>query len=232
MINAILAGRKSQTRRVCKNPKVMGPHEIQKATHVVKYEPKGLPPEWSFRGPARFPAPRETDSLASYGLIHCPYGQPGDRLWCREAFWTDRRDPGVVVYDATPEWGKYKNAAEPVRSTHPDETLTTRDEARRAMLPKFWSKRSPLFMPRWASRLTLEITEVRVERVQAISEEDARAEGLDPMPSTYTADFALHGYVDAFAERWDELNGPRGFSWASNPFVWVIGFRRTDASNA
>lgn len=93
------------------------------------------------------------------------------------------------------------------------------------------TKRPSIHMPRWASRLLLEITEVRVERLQSIAEEDAKAEGLEPKPGTYTADFVLHGYVDAFAELWGKLNGPRGFGWDANPWVWAISFKPVEASN-
>ena len=85
-------------------------------------------------------------------------------------------------------------------------------------------------MPRWASRLTLRVLDVRVERVLDISEEDARAEGVKgwvPDPR-----WTLHGYVpddcldyrNPFAKLWDSINAKRGFSWESNPWVWVVKF--------
>ena len=82
-------------------------------------------------------------------------------------------------------------------------------------------------MPRWASRLTLEITGVRVERVQHIIEWDAKAEGV----GTDTSEFA--GYTphkSAFAHLWQQLNGPRGYGWDQNPWVWVVEFRRADVA--
>jgi len=82
-----------------------------------------------------------------------------------------------------------------------------------------WSRPvSPIFMPRWASRITLDITSVRVERVQEISEEDARAEGVEPDKETGS-------YKDSFMVLWDRLNARRGFGWDKNPWVWVIEFR-------
>ena len=107
----------------------------------------------------------------------------------------------------------------------------------------------PYFMPRWASRITLELTGVRVERVQDISEEDAVAEGIvrealppDPdnfhPPGAYGFVSGLRPFpegsihpspVDAFCELWDSINAKRGHSWESNPWVWILEFRRVEA---
>jgi len=154
--------------------------------------------------------------------FRCPYGQPGDRLWVRET-WAlpDPTDQRTICYRA---------------SGHP---ITT--GAR-------W--RPSIHMPRWACRLVLEVTAIRVELVQDITVEDVIAEGLripispdrhalleltgpvDPMgfaprhPREWqVADFARH----YFANRWTELNGKRGFGWTVNPWVWVIAFRRVEA---
>ena len=86
---------------------------------------------------------------------------------------------------------------------------------------------SPIFMPRWASRITLEVVSVRVERAQEISRKDAIAEGMN-------RDAPLNDYgtgsieTDAYAKLWDFLNSKRGYPWASNPWVWCISFRRID----
>lgn len=140
--------------------------------------------------------------------VYCPYGQPGDRLWGRESFahWPDDeawlKDRERVEYRAT-----YK---------HPNELNS--DE---------WPRwRSPIVMPRWASRITLEITGVRVERVQDISEADAQAEGvpleLGKLESSILG--AKAKYRSGFVRRWKEINGPGG--WDANPWVWVVEFRR------
>jgi hypothetical protein len=82
-----------------------------------------------------------------------------------------------------------------------------------------------IFMPRWASRITLELTGVRVERLQAITEEDARAEGVEPAPFCKAGRRSELGHVEAFEDLWDSINVDRA-PWSSNPFVWVIEFKR------
>lgn len=91
------------------------------------------------------------------------------------------------------------------------------------MLPKFWSKKSSMFMPRWASRITLEITDVRVERLQDITPEDAKAEGVE----SFAREHKLTGYwTTAFARLWMEINGKD--SWDANPWVWALSFKRIE----
>jgi hypothetical protein len=82
-------------------------------------------------------------------------------------------------------------------------------------------------MPRWASRISLEIEAVRVQRLQEIAEEDAKAEGVElhtwnPHPE------AEPSFTAGFAEGWDRINKKRGYSWASNPFVWCLSFSKID----
>jgi hypothetical protein len=97
-----------------------------------------------------------------------------------------------------------------------------------------WFKRPSIFMPRWASRITLEVTGVRVERLQEITEEDAIREGTEPAyladlrPDGLLRDGPSHAYRAGFHDLWDSING-KTYPWASNPFVWVIEFRRIDA---
>ena len=79
-------------------------------------------------------------------------------------------------------------------------------------------------MPRWASRLTLEIKSVRVERVQEISEADARAEGVERAEATDGAP----SYALGFSDLWDSINAKRGYGWDTNPWVWCIAFERVD----
>ena len=138
----------------------------------------------------------------------CPYGVPGDRLWVRETWTTE-----------SPRWdGEKPEAFMDSVLTHNDALLykaTDKDADR------IW--RPSIFMPRWASRITLEITDVRVERLQDISEADAEAEGATPqvvLPGDAVS------YVAGFYWLWDSINAKRGYGWDRNPLVWVITFRR------
>ena len=98
---------------------------------------------------------------------------------------------------------------------------------------------SPLFMPRAASRITLQVTSVRVERVQAVTEDDARAEGVDEMDgmvddaaicrAAKTAGVMMESRSAQFGALWDSINGKRA-PWSANPWVWVVGFEVADAA--
>ena len=131
--------------------------------------------------------------------VHCPRGTPGDRLWVRETWAHERDGTGCpddtgVLYRATdPGWD--------------DEGTGLR-----------W--RPSIFMPRIASRILLEITDVRVQRLQEISDEDARAEGYD----------RSHAFPrEWFALLWERIHGPG--SWHANPWVWAITFQRLEPCN-
>lgn len=124
----------------------------------------------------------------------CPYGEPGDRLWVRETF--------------APCLGGPEANGNP--------TLYRADQ-RDGYGELRW--KPSIFMPRWASRITLELDAVRVERLQEISESDAIEEGIQ-------WDEWSHDYVGAYRELWDSLNAKRGLGWSRNPFVWVLSFHR------
>ena len=126
----------------------------------------------------------------------CPYGQPGDRLWVRET-WAQHFGELRYRADEAPD-GYYHGA-------------------------KGW--KSSIFMPRAISRITLEITDVRVERVQEISEPDAEAEGITPEFPARAQDISGSDQR-AFANLWDSINAKRGYGWDANPWVWVVSFRR------
>jgi hypothetical protein len=138
--------------------------------------------------------------------LFCPYGVPGDRLWVRETF--REFDDGDVFYRA--DFGK----SIPV---HADDD------------PAIWKWQSSMFMPRRLARTLLEITEVRVQRVQEISEEDAKAEGVvfyRVAKESDPHDWYPEGYKASYRLGWDAINAKRGFGWNVNPWVWVISFRR------
>jgi len=147
--------------------------------------------------------------------VRCPYGIPGDRLWVRETFAPHPQSNETVFYKATVDIEK----GFPV-----------------------WSGpwRPSIYMPRWASRILLEITDVSVQRVQEISEEDAEAEGIERSKWEYSCTpyknymRGADGYSQmdhsaptaSFMSLWDSINAKRGFGWAENPWVWAISFRR------
>lgn len=139
-------------------------------------------------------------------VLACPYGQPGDRLWVRETF-------GIFDSEGTEFVGIPK---ERPRGFH---VVWAGDCP--APVTETFRFRPSIHMPRWASRITLEITAVRVERLQEISEEDAKAEGVDWTPF-------FNEPVEAYADLWKSINGP--CSWESNPYVWVIEFKRITQS--
>lgn len=155
--------------------------------------------------------------------VPCPYGAPGDRLWCKEhwypAFARTATNSGVMF----PSLGNPHGAP----LGHPN-------EANPGWSPngngKGW--KNPRFMPKYAARIWLEITEVRVQRVQEISEEDAIAEGSVPDPDLDVAPGVSDGFEHrmAFARLWDTLNAKRpGCSWAESPWVWAISFRKLES---
>jgi len=188
MVRAILAGRKTQTRR------------------VLKPQPAGLVngmPYYEGRDAAKLPT--------------CPYGKAGDKLWVREACYiTKACEDGAPLCD-------------PVVIYRAD---GCEDQ------PNGYVSRPSIHMPRWASRITLEVVSVRVERLQDISEANAEAEGVSrccPFGVCNGGGFiggdencrcADITPTQVFAHRWDSINGKRGYSWDSNPWVWAIEFRR------
>jgi hypothetical protein len=218
-VRAILDTRKTQTRRVVRGPE--------------KYE-------------------RLRDCAFA-----CPYGVPGDRLWVRETWgyrwscWSsnapDTTDRAIEYADgalrkigrpSNDESGLPKMACrcEAGGGYGPDGLLT---EQHREELVRFWkSWRSPIHMPRWASRLTLEVTEVKVQRLQEISEKDARAEGAERVFDGTVGDLWRFNYGPAgrgdnamgktarggFQFAWDSINCKRA-PWSSDPWVWAISFR-------
>ena len=141
----------------------------------------------------------------------CPYGRPGDRLWVRETWRASSAHDSLAPADIPLDDGVEYAA----------------DGWRGYLLGKV---RASVHMPRWASRITLEITAVRVERLQDITEADALAEGvkLDECGHAIREDddIAWGGARSAFAELWASLHGAD--SWASNPWVWVVEFRRVE----
>lgn len=188
MVRALLDGRKTQTRRVCKvrdqRDTSLGAGAFHGGAHNPKY--------WAFRPWNAFELLQGNgDPLPDYAL-RCPYGAPGDRLWVKETFGWVKGNGRRTVFRAD---------GDPVR----DDGSTIEGMK--------W--KPSIFMPRHESRLTIEVTEVRVERVQDISEADAIAEGC--------AECGWDTARDEFAGLWESINGAE--SWTANPWVWVVSFK-------
>ncbi|NHZ94590.1 hypothetical protein [Massilia sp. CCM 8734] len=196
MVRALLDGSKTQTRRIMKPQLVYG-------------DVCGLFPSWYLPNKARTGGtlyPNGKDTI----LAMCPYGDPGDQLWVRETFqplFADGREHGA---DA-PDW----ETGEGYTVTYPAtdavvEWIDGDDNITSGCKPS-------IHMPRWASRIQLEIVSVRVERLNDCSEADAKEEGINPAT-------CVHEYYDGYAKLWNEINGAG--SWESNPWVWVIELQR------
>lgn len=231
MVRAIRDGRKTVTRRVMR---------VQPVLNGRLWEVYGA--GWS-EGVQSVPV------VPGHSLdTQCPYGKPGDRLWVRET-WQDVHPvqvidrysqpgragipgpPGVTyqtIYRADGEYPKVHHTHEhPYRCIEPDPNhgfLGAADSG--------WTGWTPsIHMPRWASRILLEITAVRVERLQAITAEQAEAEGVDvamcrqyleTAPSRHTCREAV---VHGFSGLWAATGG----DWAGNPWVWVVEFKRVQS---
>jgi hypothetical protein len=205
MIRAILEGRKTQTRRVIKpQPGALW----GKKTFAVCREPDDYevaPGTWMcFQ---KWDVMGEFTEYDATPIGKCPYGKPGDRLWVRET-WRPQHPydlPGqekpIYAADWTPE--EFEQ-----------------------IYGKTWGWKPSIFMPRWASRITLEVVNVRVERLQAISEEDAMAEGAPGIFDGPAFGYA-YPHTQGFKALWESINGKK-YPWVSNPFVWCISFRRVD----
>jgi hypothetical protein len=202
MVNAILSGKKTQTRR------------------VVKIRKGGR--NWHRDDPAAISA--------------CPYGQVGDRLWVRET-WTQYQTVNSIK---RLDGRSYSEVSDGLVGYRADGSDTIKDFREHIMLTgesdieevitngDKW--RPSIHMPRWASRITLEVTDVRIERLQDISNPDAEEEGIANINGTYAVDMdaprCWQQARDAFQDLWLQINGPK--SWDANPLVWRIEFRRVE----
>lgn len=239
MVNAILEGRKTQTRRILKGNLPDDPTAESGKN-------------WGFVGNGFY-----------YCGVKCPYGVPGDRLWVREAWGYRGLSTCGSVHKAMVSYAvdgvrreirfptfEGMMAATPKQNWKKPEGFDELDEFEQGFthsewLSKWWKQQKTkpgIHMFRWASRLTLEITGVRVERLQDISKADIEAEGftnsdewLDFIeyyeavaPKEVSTRESEHEY---FAKKWDGISGKReGCAWADNPWLWVIEFKRLENS--
>jgi len=148
----------------------------------------------------------------------CPYGLPGDGLWVRETHWRF----GRWVKNGSSARGTQKWKFKPMKDDAVAFMLNGPNAKRGAI---GWHKRPSIFLPRWASRIMLEILDIRVQRLQEISEADAQAEGCS---MGYDGPYSFHqgfNYRGGFMALWDSINGKRA-AWATNPWVWAVTFKR------
>lgn len=206
MVRAILEGRKTQTRRVVNPQPFCADHGI---FHIGGRNWQAA----AIDGMGRRASSGTSDEW------RCPYGAAGDRLWVRETF--------AVGEYARPEskLGFLASATIPKERSENTRLLYAASETEVWVPPLPW--RPSIHLPRWASRLMLDVVCVRVERVQEISRDECRLEGCGTQDVPWCASGrTVHPWVDTYARLWDAINAKRGFGWDSNPWVWVVEFRR------
>lgn len=199
MVRACLDGTKTQTRRAIKEQ----PQEMSTAGRSGD--------EWYWKSNKLDAGYCHTSRRSMERLMepHSPYGQPGDRLWVRENF-MDLQGTGIEHYDADRRRQRYAYMAESPAGSWSD-------EARKDYGLKW---KPSIHMPRAACRIELEITGVRVERLQEISEADAKTEGC--CEPACGPDYTLYKRW-AYRQLWNEINGAG--AWDANPWVWVVEFK-------
>ena len=191
-VRAILAGSKTQVRRVVKN------HTRSPNMVFLDYGSGWWP----------FKSNDGESAVMDDGCEHplnCPFGRPGGQLWVRESF----------------AWYGCERLLDEIiwRAEEPDGAPPHEG---------FGQWRPPLYMPRWASRITLEVTGVRVEQLQDITPADATAEGYSSPAGTRYAQEELAA-LDWFRRQWDSIN--KATPWVANPWVWVIEFKRLEGQS-
>ena len=195
MVRALLAGNKTQTRRLMK------PQPVNEGQFLGERIWR-----WDYKRGCLIAA-NESHAQQSW-LPQCPYGTIGDRLWVREAFYID----------LSGSWRDYERdeVLENLYYRADGECCAQIPECQCADVGKpRWS--SPLHLPRWASRLTLQITDVRVQRLHELTSEDAIAEGVDCFGG-----FDYPDPVGGFIEVWNKINGES--AWERNDWVWALSF--------
>lgn len=214
MVRAILDGRKTQTRQIVKSvPTTHDFHGWIMSSTCAKDEGKAV---WAIGD-----SPLLKDPIR----LNCPLGKIGDRLWVRETWQgplVDYENANKLYKDPEP-FQTIKNCVYKADGDACPEYFDADDNLR-------YGWKSSAQMPRWASRILLEITGVRVEQLQDINEEDAVAEGVAPLHGGYwkhyQPDWTQHQLSarGSFVTLWNSINGVD--AWYKNPWVWVIEFRR------
>jgi len=207
MVRAILEGRKIVTRREIK-PR-MRSADIQFELHQQT--------DGSWRPMHTF----DESCMDNQGTEHpivCPYGKPGDRLWVRETWYCNHFEVQQGPYLQPADMTDLDQAREDGELAYAADGLTPYEQDQPTWKPS-------IHMPRWACRILLEITDVRVERLQDISRADIRAEGLQ-CPPELASDDVSPNYRDWYPLAWRDLWESTGGNWDANPWVWVVEFKR------
>lgn len=210
MVLAILDGRKTQTRRTVKGIKQPGEicYPMSKSADKAFFDGSN----WIF----------EDDGETSKYVVKCPYGIVGDRLYVREEHY--RFGHWEQVGKTKKGGAKWQFIAETAETIFDPPAEFRKSRHRNDPSTPAWHKRPSRFMPKAISRTMLEITGVRVERLQDISDSDVIAEGIK-LPPLF-ADEPIFDCKLAYKVLWENINGQG--SWDLNPLVWVISFKRVD----
>lgn len=226
MARAVLDGRKTQTRRIMRVQPDSAGFESRFIIDSTKRSEIG---KWCWAEPGVFVNPRRS------ALFSCPFGENGDRLWVRETFATLGNEDGCaldwndnLIKEGGPDAARIYRASCEQRTGNyglwsiPDDA-PWKPHTENMQYEGTWVP--SIHMPRWASRMTLEITGVRVERLQDISHSDAKYEGCWYGRGGGEPDFAVNP-SDHFPTLWASIYGAD--SWQANPWVWVIEFKRVE----
>ena len=219
MVRAILEGRKTQTRRIIKPQPIRvydnvpyQPHffDVEGETNIIRTD-------------------KTPDGKQVIRPIKCPFGQPGDRLWVRETVQVFGRLTKNGFTDSGKQKWEFLASPDRLVKYAGDFVQSPKNKTDRG-----YYTRPAIHAPRWTSRITLEITDVRVERLRDISETGAVAEGVEvvgenihkqPVYKDYvTYGMAWSSAVRSFQSLWQKINGDG--AWEQNPFVWAITFKR------
>lgn len=211
MVRALLDGRKTVTRRVMKPQPVICPPDYPRPGHWW--------PSRAHRSMLHVEDELQNKAGGWGGLAGhaCPYGEPGDRLWVRETWYCDHDDVQRGPY--------LKPAGLDVEAAREDGTLVYAADGLTPYEAEQPVWKPNIHMPRWACRILLEITAVRVERLQDITRSDIRAEGLQ-CPPELAGDDTSPNYRDWYPSAWRDLWNSTGGDWDANPWVWVVEFKR------
>ncbi|CDZ82905.1 hypothetical protein BN1086_01000 [Citrobacter koseri] len=238
MVRAILDGRKTQTRRIMKVQPSDGFHPTHNGYYLdlnAHWYTPGVVDKNGYLQPAKKDVFGVADENEGYT---CPFGAVGDRIWVRETWAQLGNEDGCpidwndnLVKGGGPEAARiYRASCEQKEGNYglwsiPDDAYW-KPHTDDLQYDGTWCP--SIHMPRWASRLTLEITGVRVERLNSISQEDAQAEGMEltgwrPTYSDPDSGGEVWTPYDNFAQLWESIYGEE--SWKANPWVWVIEFK-------